>query len=597
MGSFKVRLAAYFALVALLPFAAAFQGFHSLSKDSETRRVDAVLQSGLRSAIAAYEDDLGRTQRAATTFASNRRLQRALLAHNRRALERIVGTMPNIRVEAGALTVGKATGRAEKQVVSVRGPRGGLAKVIAALPIDRKLALSLKRRAGLEPDQQIVFVERGRIVVASAGPVGARLALPAGRSKSVELGGVRYRAIQSGPLREPQATMFALLSPQSAIDRASASVEQRLELTMLVTLVLLLLIAYFEGRAIVRRLGGFVGAANDVARGRLDRRVKIKGRDEFARLGEAFNEMADQLEARRRELDEERRRHRDSTMRFGEALAATHDSLQLLRVFVETAVESTGAFGGLFVDGEGEIIRKGDPDAGATRLEVPLVTGQETFGTLVLSGEAFTQEQAESAHWLAAHAVTALNNARSHRAVEREASIDGLTGLANRRPCEAALEKEVARAKRHGDPLAVIVADLDDFKNVNDRHGHATGDKVLREFAEALNASVREIDLPGRWGGEEFVVVLPGTDTAGGVRAAERIRRELARRVVLAPSGEQISQTASFGVAGFSGLGDASELLAAADVALYRAKRAGKDRVAAAEEPKRPSAGAAKLGA
>ena len=596
MGSFKVRLAAYFALVALLPFVAAFQGFRSLAGDSEVRRVDAVLQSGLRSAVVAYEDDLGRTEDAATTFANRRDLQRALMTQNRRALARIVKAVPNIRVDTGRLTVGPTPTRAATSAVSVRGPRGPLAEVIAALPLDATLVRSLERRAGVEPGQRIAFVEQGR-VVAGAGPLGARLLLEAGHTESVELGGTRYRAIQSVPLPAAQGTRILLLAPQSAIDRASASLEERLTLTMLITLVLLILFAYFEGRTIVRRLSGFAGAANDIARGRLDRRVKISGRDEFARLGLAFNEMADELEAQRRELLEERRRLRDATMRFGEALAATHDSHELLRVFVETAVESTGALGGAFTDEQGEIVRKGDPDTGARQLELPVIAGEETFGTLVLSGEEFTHEQAEMAYWLAGHAATALRNARLHRAVQRQALVDGLTGLANRRPCEDALTKEVVRAKRLGDPLALIVADLDDFKAVNDAHGHPTGDKVLREFAEALKASVREIDLPSRWGGEEFVVVLPGTDEAGGAHVAERIRREFARRVVLAPSGEQIITTASFGVVGFAGRGGTSELLAAADAALYRAKRAGKDRIATAQRPNEPDVKAATLGA
>jgi diguanylate cyclase (GGDEF)-like protein len=596
MGSFKVRLAAYFALVALLPFAAAFQGFHSLTRNSETRRVDAVLQSGLRSAIVAYEDDLNSTEHAATMFANRRDLQRALLTQNRKALAQIVGGMPNVRIDAGRLSVGHTPARAATSAVSVRGPSGRLATVIAALPIDAKLVRSLQRRAGVEPNQRIVFVERGR-VVAGAGPFGARLLLQPGHSESVELGGTRYRAIQSGPLHAPQGARVLLLAPQSAIDRASSSIERRLMLTMLITLVLLILIAYFEGRSIVRRLGRFAGAANDIARGRLDHRVKIKGRDEFARLGGAFNDMADELEAQRRELDEERRRLRDATMRFGEALAATHDPGELLRVFVETAVESTDAVGGAFVDEQGEVVRTGDPSTGAVQLESPVKAGEETFGTLVLSAQEFTQEQAETANWLAGHAATALANARSHRAVQRQALVDGLTGLANRRPCEDALKKEVVRAKRLGDPLAVIVADLDDFKAVNDRHGHPTGDKVLREFAEALKASVREIDIPSRWGGEEFVVVLPGTDEAGGAHVAERIRREFARRVVLAPSGEQIISTASFGVVGFAGRGGTSQLLAAADAALYKAKRAGKDRIAIAEGPAEPDVKAAKLGA
>ena len=403
--------------------------------------------------------------------------------------------------------------------------------------------------------------------------------------------------LASDQLREPSSTALVLLAPQRAIDRAASSIEERLTLMMVIALILLVLIAYFEGRAIVRTLGGFVGAANDIARGHLDRRVKVRGRDEFARLGLAFNDMADQLEARLQELEEEKRRLRDVTMRFGEALAATHDVQGLLRVVVETAMESTGALSGVLIDDHGEIVRKGDAPASAQRLEFPLAAGGETFGTLVLAAESFSKEQTETASWLVGHAVIALENARLHRTVQRQALVDSLTGLANRRLCEAALEKEIARAERFEEPLAVIVADLDDFKLVNDRHGHATGDQVLREFANALKGTVREIDLAGRWGGEEFVVALPGTDLAGGALLGERVRKAFAKRVIVAPNGARLTVTASIGVAAFAGQGGVNELLAAADTALYRAKRAGKDRVATAETSGETSVGAASLGA
>ncbi len=284
-------------------------------------------------------------------------------------------------------------------------------------------------------------------------------------------------------------------------------------------------------------------------------------------------------------------------MRFGEALAATHDVQGLLRVVVETAMESTGALSGVLIDDHGEIVRKGDAPASAQRLEFPLAAGGETFGTLVLAAESFSKEQTETASWLVGHAVIALENARLHRTVQRQALVDSLTGLANRRLCEAALEKEIARAERFEEPLAVIVADLDDFKLVNDRHGHATGDQVLREFANALKGTVREIDLAGRWGGEEFVVALPGTDLAGGALLGERVRKAFAKRVIVAPNGARLTVTASIGVAAFAGQGGVNELLAAADTALYRAKRAGKDRVATAETSGETSVGAASLGA
>ena len=361
---------------------------------------------------------------------------------------------------------------------------------------------------------------------------------------------------------------------------------------MLVSLVLLILIAYFEGRAIVRTLGRFVSAAHDIAQGRLDRRVpELKGRDEFARLGRAFNEMADQLEARMGELDEERRRLREATMRFGEALAATHDVDGLLRTLVDTAVDSTGATGGLLVAEAGEIIRKGDPAAGAEHLELRLTAGRENFGTLILSGDEFTSDDRETADWLVGHGLIALENARLHRTVQRQALVDGLTGLANRRLLEAALEKELSRADRFDEPVTLVLADLDDFKRVNDAHGHPTGDEVLREFARTLKDCLRDIDLAARWGGEEFAVLLPGTNAKGGITLAERMRSALAERVVVSASGDRITMTASFGVAQWSGSGTANDLLAAADAALYEAKRRGKNRVHAAEGPSLEAAG------
>jgi two-component system, cell cycle response regulator len=594
VGSFKVRLTVYFALIALLPFAAAFQGYHSLAKRSETRRVDAVLESGLRSALAAYDQELARAQKHAAEFARSPELQSALSRHDRRRLTKLVRSKPQIRVQTRGFAVGQLAAGSATRAVSVRGPHGALGKVTAALRIDGRLVRRLEQSAGLETEQRVVFVTNGRVVAGEPG--GGVLRLRTGDSATVSLGGSKYRALESQSFSDPPGSALAVLAPQGAIDRGAATIGKRLTLTMLITLVLLILIAYFEGRTLVSTLGRLVGAANDIAEGRLDHRVEVEGSDEFARLGVAFNDMADQLRARLQELDVERRRLRDATMRFGEALAATHDVDELLRVVVETAVVATGALGGV-LESEGRIVvQKGDPDAGSDRLELPLASGDESFGTLVLRGRGFTQEQVETANWLVGHAVVAIGNARLHRTVQRQALVDGLTGLANRRLCEAALEKEIARAKRFGEPLALIVADLDDFKAVNDRHGHPTGDEVLREFALALQESVRDMDLAARWGGEEFVVVLPGTDLAGAAKLAERIRAALRRRVVVAPNGDRLSFTASFGVAAFGGDGHAGDLIAHADTALYRAKWAGKDRVATAERSPNPSVEAATIG-
>jgi diguanylate cyclase (GGDEF)-like protein len=232
----------------------------------------------------------------------------------------------------------------------------------------------------------------------------------------------------------------------------------------------------------------------------------------------------------------------------------------------------------------GDLVKAGDPDKGEDRIEVPLQAGRISFGSLILFGDGFEEDDKMTAASLAAQAVVALENARLHRIVERQARVDGLTGLANRRHCEDQLATELARVERFGGALALVLADLDNFKEVNDRFGHGTGDVVLREFAHTLEAGIRDVDLAGRWGGEEFVLILPGTDLAGAARVAERIRAARAERVVLTAEGEPIRVTASFGVAVFPDAVTADELLAAADAALYQAKRSGKNRVAASRE-------------
>jgi diguanylate cyclase (GGDEF)-like protein len=162
-----------------------------------------------------------------------------------------------------------------------------------------------------------------------------------------------------------------------------------------------------------------------------------------------------------------------------------------------------------------------------------------------------------------------------------QAERDSLTGLANRRVLDERLEEELDRSRRYGTHLALILVDLDNFKSVNDRHGHQCGDDVLRAVAPVLAGSLRELDLAGRFGGEEFAIVLPGTSVTSARRIAEQIRRALAKVTVVAPGGEQIFVTASFGAAEFPTNGSVASLVEAADRALYRAKRDGKDRVAA----------------
>ena len=579
MRSFKLKLVTYFSLIALLPFAAAFSGLEAVTDQNETRRVDGTLDSGIRAALSALEDRVLLAEDAARDLARDPNFQRALAEGDRVALRRFARTS-GVRVETGgSFAVGRVAPLAVKRPLAVFGTRGRIGRVIASVPVDRPLALHLRSRAGLPAEGDLAFVLRGRIVAAS-GDLAGGVDLPP-KPAEITADGDSYRALASRPLTEPRGTSILVLTPQARIEASTSWMRSRLFIAMLGALLVIALVAYIEGRSIVRTLGRLSDAARGIAHGRFGDRVRVRGRDEFASLGVAFNEMADQREARMHDLEEERRRLRESTLRFGEALAATHDVEQLLRVIVETAVLATGAVRGELEELGRPVIQVGE-ERGPVALVYPLSAGRETFGTLVLYGEDFNTDQRETAGWLVGHAVIALSNARLHRTVEQQALVDSLTGLANRRLCTGALEKELARAQRFGQPLALVLADIDDFKRINDRWGHPTGDEVLKLFADRLRGGVREIDLAGRWGGEEFALVLPGTDLDGGRELAERIRDAVAEDRLAGPDGAQIAITASFGVASFPSVAGEDGLLAAADAALYEAKRSGKNCVAPA---------------
>jgi two-component system, cell cycle response regulator len=178
----------------------------------------------------------------------------------------------------------------------------------------------------------------------------------------------------------------------------------------------------------------------------------------------------------------------------------------------------------------------------------------------------------------ASHAALALRNAALLEQMERMANTDGLTHIANRRTFEANLDKEMARSIRSGEPVSLVMLDIDYFKVLNDTWGHQKGDEVLREVAVALQAGSREFDTIARYGGEEFAVILPGTGPDAAWAGAQRLHRLVTEGVTSVPI------TVSLGVASAPmGAQTTQSLVKAADDALYQAKRAGRNRVSSAD--------------
>jgi diguanylate cyclase (GGDEF)-like protein len=175
--------------------------------------------------------------------------------------------------------------------------------------------------------------------------------------------------------------------------------------------------------------------------------------------------------------------------------------------------------------------------------------------------------------------VVMLQRSLMHQQLKAAARTDAKTGLLNVTAWQREAEAAIATALRHKEPLALLLADVDHFKNVNDTFGHLAGDEVLRALAAEFIQLVRECDYVGRFGGEEFVVLLPKTRAEEACRIAERLRRGACVVQVLAGDAV-LGVTISIGVATLGEHGqDLSELLAAADLALYRAKHTGRDRV------------------
>jgi diguanylate cyclase (GGDEF)-like protein len=235
-----------------------------------------------------------------------------------------------------------------------------------------------------------------------------------------------------------------------------------------------------------------------------------------------------------------------------------------------------------------EIVRKKEGERRA--IAVPLVSGERVVGVLEAVREgprahAFSASDASLLSALALPLSASLSNSARVAEAERLSQTDDLTKLHNARYLRQYLVTELKRARRYNSQVSAFFLDLDDFKQVNDNHGHLVGSHVLMEMAGVILSSVRDTDVAVRYGGDEFVVVLPETDLPMGLLVAERVRERIAGHSFTGGRGLRLRLTASFGVASFPGHAQSpQQLIARADTAMYEAKAARKNCVRHAAE-------------
>lgn len=207
----------------------------------------------------------------------------------------------------------------------------------------------------------------------------------------------------------------------------------------------------------------------------------------------------------------------------------------------------------------------------------------EFLGELVFTRKRrFSEQEMEHIENLMGQLIFPLRNAVWYQRAVQAAKVDALTGANNRAAMNETLEREIELYRRHKTALSVLIFDLDHFKQINDNYGHLTGDDVLRETVNCINQALRGTDMLFRFGGEEFVIVLPGVNSTGAALAADRLRGILEKHVFVS-NHKTVPVTASFGTATASTNETAATIIERADKALYSAKQAGRNRVISAE--------------
>ncbi|HEY2769354.1 MAG TPA: diguanylate cyclase [Solirubrobacteraceae bacterium] len=614
--SFRTRLTSFFLLIVVVPMIGVGLLVFNLINQSRDGKADA-RANGLASAAASvYESQsaAGKTDAAAiarqvSSLRGQKLDQRVAKLAAQAGLARVTmarGTKPELdRGSHSAIAPGSAT---------ISGGAGGTVTITASEVTAAQYAHELDA-----PDVGVV-VRQGATPVGSSFTAPPQQALP--RSGAAKVNGANYRAVtQQFRGFGSQPVNVTVLSADRAT-ASSVSTSRTLAIAFIAGFLLLACaFAVLASKALQSQLARFLHAAQRIGTGDFKIRVPTEGHDEFAALGNEFNQMADELARRIDELAGERARLRELIHRIGQTFAANLNREALLRLALQTAADAVEATGGRLsartspdaplseaarvgsLDNLEETVLEAErqtlKDGGMREIEtdgrcvaaVTLGDFEDTDRphgviTVAREGARFSADERDLLTALALQATAALENVERHDQAKQQAVTDPLTGLTNHGRFQELLSLEVEEGRRYNYPVGLVMLDVDNFKSFNDTYGHQQGDVVLKRVARVLRDNSREVDLAARYGGEEMTLILPHTDLEGSYAIAERVRVAVEAMRVPKLNGEgQLQITASLGVA-VSTDWDKDVLISDADAALYQAKRDGKNRTSRA--PTRP---------
>lgn len=348
-----------------------------------------------------------------------------------------------------------------------------------------------------------------------------------------------------------------------------------------------LLIFGWLRRFITEPVATITAAAHAIGEGDLSGRVPVESRDEFGTLAAAFNKMIDDLQrttVSRDYVDNIVRSMTDSLMVLdsgGRIRTVNVATVHLLGY--DRAEDLVGRDAAAVIDGDQPFRIEDIIEQEAVSQEERRYRHRDGTTLPVAFSGSVMRDHLGGVMGIVCVAQDISERKRMERELQRLATRDPLTNLYNRRELERRLQEDVARAARYGQPLSLFMLDIDHFKAVNDNFGHAAGDEVLRELAEHFRQQLREVDYAGRYGGEEFVVVMPETGLEDGTATAERLCASIRNLQFAVGDNVTLQVTASLGVANMpEHAEDMEKLVRLADEALYRAKKEGRNRVCVA---------------